>query len=88
VNGEMLRSIAADADGVVECVTGVGSPFPLTNRFTGAPTYRISASIDSGSKVLSHEHYYPSPEMHAAAADALAAVCAPLARTRAAALPG
>lgn len=57
----------------VRCVTRRGSPQLLRSRFTGAPC-TVDPSLDRpdlGGEQWTHNHYYPSPEMHADAAEAL-----------------
>jgi hypothetical protein len=71
----------------VECVTARGSPQPLRSRFTGRPT-TVDPARDrpdlAGGAPWTHNHYYPSPEMHQDAAAALLAAARPLAQRPAA----
>lgn len=73
VNREMLEAIRPFAEDYVECVTQRGSPQPLTSRFDGKPV-----SIDLGrdrqdfaGQTWEENQYYPSPEMHEDACQAL-----------------
>ncbi|MBI5853553.1 MAG: hypothetical protein HZB39_21295 [Planctomycetes bacterium] len=78
VDERMLDAITARADGLVTCVTSRGSPQPLRDKKTGAPV--VVRPVDAGSGedprvVWTHNAYYPSPEMHEDAAEALVAPC-------------
>lgn len=87
VNASMIRRTRMLTDHYVECVTQRGSPQPLTNRFTGKPatvdltldTKPVEGDDTTGVALYdgtwTNNSYYPSPEMHADAADALAATC-------------
>ena len=87
VNTAMVRQITPLADHYVECVTDRGSPQPLISRFTGAPvTVDLSKDWKPGAAELGAEEplysgvwktniYYPTPQMHEDAADALEAAC-------------
>jgi hypothetical protein len=68
VDGEMLAQIRGLADHAVVCVTRRGLPQKLRDRFTGAPTV---VSDEWTSQPWTENWYYPSPEMHEDAADAL-----------------
>jgi hypothetical protein len=61
VNRAMIEEIRGLSDDYVECVSARGVPQRLFSRFTGEPKGANS--------------YYPSPEMHADGADALAEAC-------------
>ncbi|KGF72797.1 hypothetical protein DO97_04790 [Neosynechococcus sphagnicola sy1] len=74
VNAEMIEVIKPYCDAYVECVTERGIPQPLINRFTGKPTTVSEGSIFGG-KVISHNTYYASPEMHEDAAKMLVPIC-------------
>jgi hypothetical protein len=74
VNSAMVERIKPFADEYVECVSSRGLPQHLISRFTGNPTsIRHRADLDGGW----HEYnpYYPSPEMHAEAFEALLEPC-------------
>lgn len=77
VRREMVEQIARRASHYVECTTGAGLPQPLLSRFTGSPTVVDPAQDrpDLGGRVWTHNNYYPSPEMHQAAAAALLPGC-------------
>jgi hypothetical protein len=69
VHTEMLAPLKARATSYVECVSARGTPQKLFSRFTGEPATEPHA----------FNAYYPSPEMHEDAADALEPVCRGLA---------
>jgi hypothetical protein len=69
VNSTMIEQIKGVGDVYVECISSRGFPQPLTSRFTGDPV-----SVDIGGTWMNADRYYPSPEMHEDAADALLAV--------------
>ena len=71
VNHAMVEAVRRSSDDYVECVTSRGSPQPLFSRFTGEP----AAFVNSRGEPQSHNTYYPSPEMHEDAADALTEAC-------------
>jgi len=62
----------------VQCVSSRGMPQPLVSRFTGQPT-TIDPARDrpdlAGAEHWTHNHYYPSPEMHEDAASGLLPAC-------------
>lgn len=77
VNPEMVAAVRELCDHYVECVTDRGSPQPLVSRFSGE---RVTADPaldrpDFGGELWTHNFYYPSPEMHHDAAEALVPVC-------------
>jgi hypothetical protein len=71
VDAATMAQIKPHADEYVECVTSRGMPQPLFDRLTGEPTTMQDVSEDFGGKKYTHNHYYPSPEMHEDAASAL-----------------
>lgn len=76
VDAAMVDAVAARADGYVQCVTSRGSPQPLLDRHTGAPTTVCPADAGTGESPTvrwTHNAYYPSPAMHEDAAAALQA---------------
>ena len=77
VNRQMIDAVRDGLAGYVECVTERGSPQPLFSRFTGEPTTvdPVNDRPDlGGQSAWTHNRYYPSPEMHEDAADALVPV--------------
>jgi len=78
VNARMVREVRELCDHYCECVSSRGSPQPLRSRFTGLPT-TVNPADDrpdlAEARPWSHNRYYPSPEMHVDAADALEPVC-------------
>jgi uncharacterized protein DUF6473 len=70
VNRSMVDRVGEMSDDYVESVSSRGWPQPLFSRFTGEPV-----SIDMGGIRMDHDRYYPSPEMHVDAADALLEAC-------------
>jgi hypothetical protein len=97
VDAAMVGALVPHVDRYVECVSARGLPQPLVSRFTGEPVtvdLRNDAKPVTGERGRtaalyagrwSHNPYYPSPEMHADAARALAPACRALLRTPAAA---
>lgn len=76
VTPSMVRAIRPFADAYVECVTQRGWPQPLVSRFTGQPVVADhSKDRPDLAKFASSNAYYPSPEMHEDAAEALLATC-------------
>lgn len=92
VNASMVRRVKPLADRYVECVSSRGLPQPLISRFTGEPvtvdlkTDRKSGAVAQGARaplysgVWDANRYYPSPQMHEDAADALGPACTELLR--------
>jgi hypothetical protein len=78
VDATCLEPVKAMADAFVACESRRNSGHPLVSRFTGAPAMADNAFIHPSGKdqpKLTHNDYYPSPEMHEDfAADALAAL--------------
>jgi Domain of unknown function (DUF6473) len=76
VDRAMVERLRPLADDYVECVTRRGSPQPLFDRRTGAPTSVQPAAAGTGEDPAlrwHHNAYYPSPAMHEDAAAALLA---------------
>ncbi len=77
----MLAEAQKKVGDYVESISSRGSPQPLISRFTGLPT-TVKTSNDRPDLARSPwkvNRYYPSPEMHEDAADALLAQCGALA---------
>ncbi len=78
VNQSMVDRVRANSDAYVHCVTSRGSPQPLFNRWTGLPA-AVNPANDrpdfAGAPTWTKNVYYPSPEMHEDAAEALLPVC-------------
>jgi hypothetical protein len=74
VNRSMVERIKPFADEYVECVSARGSPQPLVSRFTGEPA-SVAHRVDLRPGTQEFNTYYPSPEMHADAAEALLESC-------------
>jgi Sulfotransferase family/Domain of unknown function (DUF6473) len=70
VNRDMVDQIKDLSDEYVECISSRGFPQPLVSRFTGEPV-----SVDLASERQELNDYYPSPQMHEDAADALLEAC-------------
>jgi LPS sulfotransferase NodH len=68
VNRKMAAELAARADGYVESISGAGLPQRLWHADES-----IDGAVARGGVL--ENHYYPSPQMHEAAADALEAPC-------------
>lgn len=71
VNQQTISKIRKDSDRYVECVSVRGKPHILKSRFTGQPTEVKDLWVE----VRTQDSYYPSPEMHIDAANALEPVC-------------
>ena len=63
-----MQQIQDLADALTVCVTSRGSGHPLISRFTGQ---RTTITYPTVNLVEDANHYYPSPEMHEDAANAL-----------------
>lgn len=74
VNRSMVERVRQLSDGYVECVSSRGLPQRLISRFTGEPVSVMHRS-DLGGGWQEFNPYYPAPEMHADAFDALAETC-------------
>lgn len=76
VTAGMMNGLTKEVAHYVQCVSERGSPQPLYDRFTGAPT-TVNTGNDRPdlSQVWTHNPYYPSPEMHEDAAALLNPVC-------------
>jgi Domain of unknown function (DUF6473) len=74
VNRSMIEQIRQLGNDYVECISARGLPQPLVSRFTGEPA-SVMHRADLGAGTQEYNTYYPSPEMHAAAADALLETC-------------
>lgn len=77
VDGLVLRKLAPLTWRYVECVTSRGTPHQLRSRFTGLPAAVDPAKDrpDLGGTLIALDAYYPSPEMHEDAAQALEPHC-------------
>jgi hypothetical protein len=76
VNRAMVTELAPCFDAYVECISSRGSPQLLRSRTTGEPC-RVDPGADRadlGGETWSHNRYYPSPQMHEDAAEALVGV--------------
>jgi hypothetical protein len=72
VTAGMMNRLRKMGDRSVECISRRGLPQPLIDRFTGKRT----AVLDPWTSAPWKENwYYPSPEMHEDAADALEPIC-------------
>jgi hypothetical protein len=74
VNRTMIEQIRSMSDEYVECISSRGLPQRLVSRFTGEPV-TIPDRTDLSRTRERINRYYPSPEMHADAADALVEAC-------------
>ena len=66
VNEDMLATISPWFDRVAEVTSKEGMPAPLWSRFTGLPI-----RVKRGAATVASNKYYPSPQMHMRAAQAL-----------------
>lgn len=76
VNAAMVDAIKPHADAYVECVSTRGMPQLLRSRFTGQPVSVDYTRQGEAVNVDAYNSYYPSPEMHIDATEALFEVCA------------
>ncbi len=78
IDESTLEQIKPLAGAYVQCVSIRGMPQPLFSRFTGA-SVTVDPSDDrpdlSRGEVWTHNKYYPSPEMHEDATNALMPSC-------------
>jgi uncharacterized protein DUF6473 len=74
VNRSMVGRVRSLGDDYVECISSRGLPQRLYSRFTGKPI-SVMHRDDLGGGWQEFNPYYPSPEMHADAADALVEAC-------------
>jgi hypothetical protein len=74
VNRSMVEQIRRLGDDYVECISARGLPQHLVSRFTGKPA-SVMHRADLGGGTQDSNTYYPSPEMHADAADSLFDIC-------------
>ena len=72
VNLNMVNRVRAYSDYYVSYVSRKGMPQLLVDRFTGQPT---TVEDKWGGGVWLNNWYYPSPEMHLGAANALERIC-------------
>ena len=72
VNADMIDHIRGLGDHTVACVSRRGLPQALSDRLTGEPTVVHDEWTATPWK---ENWYYPSPEMHEDAADALEPAC-------------
>ncbi len=82
INQEMVDALRPHCDAYVEQIGSIGLPQPLVSRFTQQPTaitrprdYDEDGKIQIKDSLLTHNHYYPSPEMHIAATQKLLPIC-------------
>jgi hypothetical protein len=76
VNGAMIEALRPDCDSVVSCVSRRGLPQILRDYRTGEP---VTVRDEWTATPWEVNAYYPSPEMHEDAADALEGPCRRLA---------
>jgi LPS sulfotransferase NodH len=74
VNNRVLNSLKTHCDDYVECVTKVGTPQILIDRFSGQPS-TVSKNLNYGYSQSNYNMYYASPEMHLDAANSLLKTC-------------
>ncbi len=77
VQGDWVDEIKPLATRYVRSVSDRGLPQELISRFTGKPV-SVDVRKDMPGSTRAKNHYYPSPEMHADAAQRLGPVCAEL----------
>lgn len=72
VNEEMINELKPEVQEYVKCITDRGLPQPLTNLTAGKDPIIYTKN---GAKIITHNAYYPSPEMHEDAVALLEPVC-------------
>jgi hypothetical protein len=77
VTSAMMERIRPLGDEYVQCVSARGSPQRLISRFTGEPVAAFVHMTADGPVGVAEEFntYYPSPEMHEDAVEALIEAC-------------
>lgn len=73
VNRSVLDALRPDVDAYAECICGEGLPQPLFDKDSGGSVEMWPEAQFPNVKLRTHNLYYPSPEMHVAAAAALEA---------------
>ena len=73
IDQNMLNQMIAHTDYFVKCTSSTGLPQELKSRFTGEKTNYMNTQIDMKKK--QYNYYYPSPEMHQSAFEALYPAC-------------
>jgi hypothetical protein len=71
VNSAVITQVKDRADRYVEAVTRRGLPQLIVDRVSGSPLIMWPEDRFPGVQQRAHNHYYPSPEMHADAAEAI-----------------
>lgn len=72
VNYSVVKKIQQYSDEYVQCISRRGRPHILVSRFTGQPTEIYNKW---GANNWTKDYYYPSPQMHIDAANALEFTC-------------
>jgi Sulfotransferase family/Domain of unknown function (DUF6473) len=75
VNSTMMECIRPLSDEYAQCISARGSPQRLISRFTGEPVAAFAYMSAEGPVEEEFNTYYPSPEMHEDAAEALLEAC-------------
>ena len=81
INKEMVETLKSQCDEYVEHIETAGLPQTLVSRVSGQPvSIERSRNYQAGRiqlerSQLTHNNYYPSPEMHVGVTQALASVC-------------
>jgi hypothetical protein len=83
VNKAMVETLKLHCDTYVEQISSIGLPQPLISRLSNQPVSIVrprdyqAGKIQLKSSLLTHNNYYPSPEMHEALTQKLAIACRP-----------
>jgi LPS sulfotransferase NodH len=80
VNRQMIDAIKEHSNEYVECVTRVGTPQILFDRFSGQPGI-VKKDSDYGYSSSNYNMYYASPEMHLDATNKLLEPCSKYVKT-------
>ena len=75
VTKSMVDAIKLHSDAYAECVSSRGMPQLLRDKAGNATTIVVFNEIQGRNVTLTHNRYYPSPEMHVDAANDLVSLC-------------
>jgi LPS sulfotransferase NodH len=75
IDSRVIKSLEKHCDNYVECITAIGTPQILFNRFSGQID-TVEKNPEYGYSQSNYNMYYASPEMHIEAANFLLPSCA------------
>lgn len=88
INRDMVNALKPYCDDYVEYVSSIGLPQPLIHRITQEPITiersrnYVKDKVQLTRSKLTHNRYYPSPEMHLGVAQALIPICKKYSQTK------